>query len=103
MNNPSPEATPRTWNRPLAAAALCLTALVGAAGCPGGNAQQRVVLYCAQDEEFAKGLLQTFHERTGLEVVPKFDTEAGKSVELYLELMQEKDRPRCDVFWNNEV
>lgn len=78
-----------------------LLALLAAAGCP--RSQPRVVLYCAQDEDFAKELLQTFRERTGLEAVPKFDTEAGKSVELYVELVQEKTRPRCDVFWNNEI
>jgi iron(III) transport system substrate-binding protein len=78
-----------------------LLALLVPAGCT--HSQPRVVLYCAQDEDFAKGLLQTFRERTGLEAVPKFDTEAGKSVELYLELVQEKARPRCDVFWNNEI
>jgi iron(III) transport system substrate-binding protein len=78
-----------------------LLAGLGLAGCT--PSQPRVVLYSAQDPEFAKDLLQTFHGRTGLEAVPKFDTEADKSVSLYLELVQEKDRPRCDVFWNNEV
>jgi iron(III) transport system substrate-binding protein len=33
----------------------------------------------------------------------KFDTEANKSVSLFTELTQEKGRPRCDVFWNNEI
>ena len=65
-----------------------LLALIVFAGCtPRPNS--RVVLYCAQDEEFAKGLLETFHQRTGIEAVPKFDTEADKSVSLYLELVQE--------------
>jgi iron(III) transport system substrate-binding protein len=71
------------------------------AGCT--KPQPRVVLYCAQDEDFAKQILAMFTERSGLEVSPKFDTEASKSVQLYLELIQEKDRPRCDVFWNNEI
>ena len=61
------------------------------------------MLYCAQDREFAIGVLETFRERTGIEVVPKFDTEKNKSVGLYTELVAEKDRPRCDVFWNNEI
>ena len=63
----------------------------------------RVVLYCAQDEEFADQILGDFTKRTGLKVDPKFDTEATKSVSLYAELVQEKDRPRCDVHWNNEI
>src|SRR4029077_19991782 len=62
----------------------------------------RVVLYCSQDREFALGLLEQFRKETGLEVVPKFDTEANKSVSLYNEIVAEEGRPRCDVFWNNE-
>jgi iron(III) transport system substrate-binding protein len=71
-------------------------------GC-GGGPTKRVVLYCAQDEEFANQILAEFTKRTGLEVHPKFDTEADKSVSLYTELIREKDRPRCDVHWNNEI
>lgn len=70
-------------------------------GC--GNPKGRVVLYCAQDREFAEDVLAEFTRRTGLKVDPKFDTEADKSVSLYIELVREKDRPRCDVFWNNEI
>ncbi len=71
------------------------------AGC--GRSKPRVVLYCAQDREFAEELLADFTKVTGVEAVPKFDTEADKSVSLYIELVKEKSRPRCDVFWNNEV
>ncbi len=63
----------------------------------------RVVLYCAEDQEFALEVLEQFRQETGLRVDPKFDTEKDKSVSLYLELLAEKDRPRCDVFWNNEI
>jgi iron(III) transport system substrate-binding protein len=70
-------------------------------GC--GRSKPRVVLYCAQDREFAEGLLADFTKATNLEAVPKFDTEADKSVSLYVELVKEKTRPRCDVFWNNEI
>lgn len=81
-----------------------LTAIL-AAGCgsSGTGADPRVVLYCAQDREFAEQVLSEFTRRTGLEVAPKFDTEADKSVSLYTELVQEQKRPRCDVFWNNEI
>jgi iron(III) transport system substrate-binding protein len=71
-------------------------------GC-GGGGKPRVVLYSAQDQEFAEKALQEFEQRTGIEVAPKYDTEKNKSVSLYKELLQEKDRPRCDVFWNNEI
>ncbi len=76
---------------------LCCT------GCPRSVSEPRVVLYCAEDEEFAVPVLDEFRRSTGLAVAPKYDTEADKSVSLYRELLSEKNRPRCDVFWNNEV
>ena len=80
---------------------LASLAALGPSGCR--RAGSRVVLYCSQDREFAIDVLETFRERSGLEVVPKFDTEQNKSVGLYTELVAEKERPRCDVFWNNEI
>jgi iron(III) transport system substrate-binding protein len=73
-----------------------------ATGC-SGKKSSRVVLYCAQDRDFAEELLDSFNKKQGITVSPKFDTEADKSVSLYLELVKEKKRPRCDVFWNNEI
>ncbi len=75
--------------------------LLALGGCE--SSKPRVVLYCAQDREFAEGLLRDFTAATGLAVDPKFDTEANKSVALAKELEHEKDRPRCDVHWNNEI
>jgi iron(III) transport system substrate-binding protein len=80
-------------------ALVCLLFLAGCAA----SAKQRVVLYSAQDPEFAAQVLPQFTAQTGLEVLPKYDTEANKSVSLYAELVQEKDQPRCDVHWNNEI
>ena len=62
-----------------------------------------MVLYCAQDQEFAADVLEQFRRQSGLNVTPKFDTEADKSVSLYEELVKDAGRPRCDVFWNNEI
>lgn len=76
-------------------------AALGLSGCRSHTA--RVVLYCAQDRDFARAALEAFQTQTGLEVVPKFDTEANKSVGLYREIVAEKGRPRCDLFWNNEI
>ena len=75
--------------------------LLGFAGC--SRREARVVVYCAQDQEFAEGLLADFTRDTGLGVAPKYDTEANKSVSLAAELGREAGRPRCDVHWNNEV
>jgi iron(III) transport system substrate-binding protein len=60
-------------------------------------------VYCALDREFSEPILQYFTTETTIRVDPRFDTEANKSVGLYQELIREADRPRCDVFWNNEI
>ena len=85
-------------NRRTFLAAAPLTAL---AGCT--RREGRVVLYCAEDREFAEGLLADFERETGLVVSAKYDTESTKSVSLAKELEQEAARPRCDVHWNNEI
>jgi iron(III) transport system substrate-binding protein len=76
--------------------------LLALAGC-GSPARPRVVLYCAQDREFAEQILDEFNRRHDGDVVPRFDTEANKSVSLYEDLVREARRPRCDVHWNNEI
>jgi iron(III) transport system substrate-binding protein len=82
-------------------AVIGLVPLVCLSGC--GKAQSRVVVYCAQDREFAEVIFEDFKQKTGLEVTPKYDIESEKSVGLALEISREKDRPRCDVHWNNEI
>src|SRR5262245_12190828 len=82
-------------------AALLALASLFSTGCP--SSESRVVLYCAQDREYAESVLADFTAATGLAVSPKFDTEAQKSVGLYQELVREAARPRCGVFWNNEI
>ena len=36
-------------------------------------------------------------------MLAKFDVESTKTVGLVNALIAEADRPRCDVFWNNEI
>jgi iron(III) transport system substrate-binding protein len=78
-----------------------LILLLSVSGCP--QSQPRVVLYCAQDKDFAEESLGDFTRQQGIAVAPKYDTEADKSISLYFELLNEQSRPRCDVFWNNEI
>lgn len=75
--------------------------VLATAGC--NKPSERVVVYCAQDQEFAEGLFTAFAKDGGLPVAPKFDTEANKSVSLAAELEREASRPRADVHWNNEI
>lgn len=81
--------------------ALSAVASAGCGGCQ--RADQKVVVYCAQDQEFAEGVFADFGATSGLSVSPKFDTEANKSVSLAAELEAEAARPRAEVHWNNEI
>lgn len=71
-----------------------------ASGCKGEN---RVVLYYAQDREFAEQIIDDFQRLQPLLVATTFDSEANKSVGLYEALRREARKPRCDVHWNNEI
>jgi iron(III) transport system substrate-binding protein len=65
--------------------------------------ESEVVVYTAQDEEFAKPIFEEFSSRNAITVRPKFDAESTKTVGLVTDLIQESNRPRADVFWNNEI
>jgi len=73
------------------------------AGCTKSNDQNEVVVYAALDSEFSQPILDDFARDTGVQVRPKFDAESTKTVGLTNEIIQEANRPRCDVFWNNEI
>lgn len=70
------------------------------AGC---STKPDVVIYCAQDREFAEGIFNDYHSQQGVRLLTKFDSEANKSVGLAAELQAETVAPRCDVHWNNEI
>jgi iron(III) transport system substrate-binding protein len=94
--------------RVLSAALITLVGLAGAllAGCnrPAGQRdQQEVVVYTALDRQFSEPILRAFTEKTGIEVLPVYDTESTKTVGLVNRIRAEAQRPRCDVFWNNEI
>lgn len=74
--------------------------VVGGCWTPSG---QEVVVYTALDAEFSQPVLEWFSAETAIAAVPKFDTEATKTVGLVQAILAERDRPRCDVFWNNEI
>jgi len=62
-----------------------------------------LVVYCAHDAIYAQQILDDFTRETGIPVQVRFDTEATKSLGLINLLIQERQQPRCDVFWNNEL
>jgi iron(III) transport system substrate-binding protein len=62
-----------------------------------------VTLYCSLDQLFSEDLVRQFERRTGLAVRVEFDVENAKTVGLVRRIREERSRPRCDVFWNNEL
>jgi iron(III) transport system substrate-binding protein len=71
-------------------------------GC-GKKQPPEVVVYIAQDQEFAKPIFESFIRDTGIVVSSKPDIESTKTVGLAQDIIQERERPRCDLFWNNEI
>ena len=83
---------------------LPLLAMMSVFGCRGKEMQQpEVVVYTALDREFSKPIFDRFTEVTGIAVRAKYDVESTKTVGLTEEILNERARPRCDLFWNNEV
>ena len=78
-----------------------LLLMMASTGCERAN--NRVVVYSAQDEEYVEPILSNLKSKMNFPLVFKFDTEANKSVSLVVELQQEAQRPRCDIHWNNEI
>lgn len=63
-----------------------------------------VVIYSAADREIASPILAAFQRRHAeTEVLPQFDIESSKTVGLVTRIESERARPRCDLFWNNEI
>jgi iron(III) transport system substrate-binding protein len=73
-------------------------------GILAGCGQSRdVVVYSSQDREFAEPVLRAYEQKAGVKVDAKFDVESTKTVGLANTIIAEKARPRCDLFWNNEI
>ena len=62
-----------------------------------------IVIYTSHDRNLSEPILNAFTKKTGIQVKPVYDTEANKTTGLVNRLIAEKQRPRADVFWNNEV
>lgn len=75
---------------------------VALAGCWTESGPE-VVVYVALDREFSEPILADFERETGIKVLASYDAESTKTVGLTNQLLAERDRPRCDVFWNNEI
>ncbi|MCK4658805.1 MAG: extracellular solute-binding protein [Phycisphaerae bacterium] len=94
----------------IAASAGLIGVLLGlVCSCPSGCRRQeepatrQVVVYTALDRSFSEPILAKFERRTGIKPRVVYDTESTKTVGLVNRIRAERKRPRCDVFWNNEI
>jgi iron(III) transport system substrate-binding protein len=68
-----------------------------------GFAAETVVVYSSLDREFSESILRAYGKNSGVRGLPKFDVESTKTVGLTNLIIAEANRPRCDLFWNNEI
>src|SRR5512144_2748549 len=68
-----------------------------------GTSGRSVVVYCSADKEFAEPIFKAYEARTGVKVLPLYDTEETKTAGLTARLLAEKSRPKADVFWSSDT
>lgn len=104
--NTAAQATPRRSKRLPIALPLLLLAVCVPVACrtePSPESPRQVVVYCSVDQQIAEPILARFEQESGVKVLPRFDTEAAKTVGLAQRIRTEAARPAADVFWSGEV
>ena len=79
--------------------AIALTAI----SCDASQPAREVVVYTALDRSFSEPIFELFSAETGIRVRPLYDAESTKTLGLFQRIRAERERPVCDVFWNNEI
>ncbi len=96
--------------RELIAFAFCAVAIVS--GCSRtespsdaatASGDRSVVVYSSADKEFAELIFRAYEQKSGVKVLPLYDTEETKTAGLTARLVAEKDHPRADVFWSSDT
>ena len=72
-----------------------------ASASPG--AARSVVVYSSTDKEFAELIFDAYEQKTGVKVLPLYDTEETKTAGLTARLVAEKANPKADVFWSSDT
>lgn len=81
---------------------LLLLSLGLALGCWSSRGPQ-VIVYSALDQEFAEPILRDYQSTHQVQIAAKYDVESTKTIGLTQAILAERNRPRCDLFWNNEI
>ncbi len=88
------------WGWWIGAASLVLAASCGR---PGANEAGSVVLYSSVDDALLREVAGQFERDTGVRVLVVTDTEATKTTGLVQRLIDERGRPKADVWWSSEA
>lgn len=80
-----------------------LTLVVGLAISLRSGKEADVVLYCGVDQDQSQELVKAFARREGLDVDYHGEPEAFRSIGLPQRIEAERDNPRGDVWWSNEI
>jgi iron(III) transport system substrate-binding protein len=86
--------------------AIAVGLVFTAIGLSNATAQQpggKVVIYSSIDEPYVRPLVKRFEQTTGIQVTLVTDSEATKTAGLVERIEAEKDNPRADVYWGNEI
>jgi len=87
-------------------ALLVIPFFIAALGGCGGNEPapnaETVTVYTSLDQVYSEPILNDFQKRTGIRVQAVYDAEAAKTTGLVNRLIARRERPDCDVWWNNE-
>lgn len=85
------------------AAAVSIVSCAPGRGTDSASGSETIVIYSALDREFAEPILKEYERRSHMRIDGKYDVESTKTVGLTHAIMLEANRPRCDLFWNNEI
>ncbi|MCH8043853.1 MAG: extracellular solute-binding protein [Planctomycetes bacterium] len=86
-------------NRISPSTTIWLTLMALLSGC---SRPETVVVYTSVDQVFAEAICDDFERETGIRVELVPDTEETKGTGLHNRLIEEKNRPRADVFWSGD-
>jgi len=81
---------------------IILTIVVLITSCSKNN-ENSVVIYTSVDRNYSQPIFKSFEEETNIKVLAVYDVEATKTIGLANRLINEKNNPKADVFWNGEI
>lgn len=81
---------------------IILLSLMVLLGCSNKKNQKQVIIYTSVDQIYSSKIFKDFEQKTGIQVLAVYDTEASKAIGLEKRILAEKAHPRADIFWNSE-